>query len=295
MSAIQEPLSLFMGWKAGNWIARQRGKAKKPEQRYKLGSLACTTQKFPDKYSHTSTWVDKVWNISSIYARWIWSDGTNIYYSYGDYDGAKDYVLNGDTWEEITWNINVDGDSVWTDGTNIYHSYGTKQHVLRNGSWVAKTWKGLTDFYGDKVWTDGTNIYYSYDGIQYVLNGDTWVDKAWNVDDAIHPWSDGVNIYAYKAGFGVSGHYVLNGDTWEEKTWNIDIEYVNKIWTDGTNIYHSYDGNHHVLNGDTWVAKSWNGCDIGKYGTFWSDGTHIYLSSTSYDQTLEGYPNYVLK
>lgn len=30
MSAIQEPLSLFMGWKAGNWIARQRGKAKQP-------------------------------------------------------------------------------------------------------------------------------------------------------------------------------------------------------------------------------------------------------------------------
>ena len=30
MSKPTDPLNLFMGWKAGNWVARQRGKAKPP-------------------------------------------------------------------------------------------------------------------------------------------------------------------------------------------------------------------------------------------------------------------------
>lgn len=69
----------------------------------------------------TDTWEIKVWNNipKFFYSDNVWSDGTNIYYSYG-----KTYILNIDTWEEVTWESDVQlyGRNIWTDGKNIYHS-----------------------------------------------------------------------------------------------------------------------------------------------------------------------------
>ena len=72
-------------------------------------------------YTATATLADA--------AKYIWSDGTNIYYSYG----TNQYVLNGDTWEAKTWNglTKFYASGIWTDGTNIYYSYNTEQYILQ--------------------------------------------------------------------------------------------------------------------------------------------------------------------
>ena len=232
-----------------------------------------------------------------------WTDGTNIYSSYGynelDFGPSNcHYVLNGDTWEETSWNgiSSFQGYNVWTDGTNIYYSYGTYdssywtgddgtygQYVLNGDTWEDKTWNGVNPSSGLCIWTDGTNIYYSdyiytdsYHYVHYVLNGDTWEEKAWNgltSFDGSGVWSDGTSIY-YSDG---STHYVLNGDTWEEKAWYMTDGstgfHGGNVWTDGTNIYCSIGSNKYVLNGVSWEIKNWN---IDNVGGIWTDGKNIY-------------------
>ena len=264
-----------------------------PTSKYKIGDLSCKTIKFPTNYSHTSTWVEKTFNgFSDINSLSIWSDGTHIYHSYGLYEGNVDYVLNGDTWEVKTWNVDITGSEIWTDGTNIYYSHGKNQYVLNGDTWIPKTWGGLNDFYGSNVWSDGTNIYYSNfkspDWEQYVLNGDTWEVKTWNVNDFSDPWSDGENIYAVKQGvFSIGGIYLLNGDVWEKTSFDgFDLHYTGCFWSDGVNLYYSTSNTHYEFKNGAWVEKSW---DVAIYGNnVWSDGTNIY-HSTRYNPNRGSY------
>ena len=219
------------------------------------------------------------WNgLNSFDGQDVWTDGTNIYYSYFD----KQYVLQGNTWKRKIWNgcTDIVGRDVWTDGTNIYYSNGDKpntnhyQYVLNGDTWEQKTWNGLTMFCGRDVWTDGTNIYYSNAYNQRVLNGDTWESKTWNVDFLYGEkiWTDGTNIY-------FRDYCVLNGDTWESKTWNVSLGFPENIWTDGINYYYSSNTTQYVLNGDTWESKTWNGSNNFHGQNVWTDGTNYYYSS----------------
>lgn len=80
---------------------------------------------FFDKES--CTWVELSSN-SNLASGTVWTDGENIYSSYGD----KHYVLNKSTFD-----------------------------------WNEKTWDGLEKFYASDVWTDGENYYMSDDGKTY--------------------------------------------------------------------------------------------------------------------------------
>lgn len=51
-----DPLSLFMGWKAGNWVARQRGKAKPPEEEKTPVAFLYNGVRLPDI---NAVWTDK--------------------------------------------------------------------------------------------------------------------------------------------------------------------------------------------------------------------------------------------
>lgn len=83
--------------------------------------------------------------------------------------------------------------------------------------------------------------------------------------------------------------YVLNGDTWEVKTWNGLTSFMgSRVWTDGTNIYHSLDNNHHILNGDTWEEKTWNGLTSFSGTNVWTDGTNIYFSTSDRKNPMDG-------
>jgi hypothetical protein len=258
----------------------------------KKGSLVCRTISSPTNHEHNDTWQKKTWNgLSDFSSHYVWSDGTNIYWSYG----SEQYVLNGDTWEVKTWKGFTDlyGVNVWTDGTDIYYSASASydQYVLRGDTWVVKEWtfQSFEHFPngcgvgGNKIWSDGTNIYADVSFLQpvhYVLKGNTWQIVTWGSNltpGGDNVWSDGTNIY-YSAS---EDHYVLNGDTWEVKTWNgIGRFYGNDIWTDGENVYVSsqYLGQY-VLNGDTWEPKTWNGVEGLEGGiNIWSDGKNIYYS-----------------
>lgn len=85
-------------------------------------------------------------------------------------------------------------------------------------------------------------------------------------------------------------NYVLNGDTWETKTWNgyTEIDGGN-VWTDGTNVYYSNEDAQYVLNGDSWETKTWNGSATNIVGgNIWSDGTNFYCSRNGNQYVLNG-------
>ena len=120
----------------------------------------------------SGNWSAKTWTgLTNFNGNYIWTDGTNIYYS----EAARQYVLDvaTSTWSAKTWTglTSFEGRYIWTDGTNIYYSEATNQYVLdvSTSTWSAKTWTGLTSFLGPYIWTDGTNIYYSDGTSQYVL------------------------------------------------------------------------------------------------------------------------------
>lgn len=261
-------------------------KMKEPAK-YRVGRLACGTRAhvLPNTYAHTNTWVKKEWNISNndrsiSFGSYVWSDGTNIYYS--NYEDQ--FVLNNDIWERKTWNVEIHGNWIWTDGVNIYYVYDGRYHYVLNGdTWERKYWNNVPlGFYSKNVWSDGTNIYYSEGEAQFVLNGNTWEKKNWNNAEKVHGknvWSDGANIFATYN----SVTYVLNDDTWEVKTFNGNVIGVGSgIWTDGKNIYYShFTKDRYILNGDTWETMTWNvASDLSlttMYGNnIWTDGTSVY-------------------
>ena len=67
--------------------------------------------------------------------------------------------------------------------------------------------------------------------------------------------------------------------TWKPITWNVNL-LAAYTWTDGENIYNSYETDHYVLNKETstWEPKTWNGLASFYGGNVWTDGENIYLS-----------------
>ena len=247
---------------------------------------------------HGNTFFDKTWaglGSTPLYGHHIWTDGENIYYSYG----ASQYVLNKltSTWVAKTWTGLTDfyGENIWTDGNNIYYNAGTKRFVLNKATntWVTKTWtgtSGLGDFKGANIWTDGNTIYYSFGTAQYRLNKglNLWEAKTWNGNNNFNGnriWTNGENIY-YSAG---TAQFRLNKATsaWVFLVWAGLTDFTgNNIWTDGDNFYYSEYYNEStqqfvLKKPSTWVPKTWTGVtDFTGYDT-WTDGNNIYSSTST--------------
>ena len=230
--------------------------------------------------------VDFNWNTerpSSFSGQFIWTDGTNVYYS----SNENQYVFDRESssWEQMIWNglANFSGNNIWTDGENVYYSYNAGQYVLNKetNTWIEKTWVGLNSFTASQVWSDGTNF---YRGIYQKLNKEkgTWENITWNGAiglSADNFWTDGEDIYVSSGKY----QYVLNMDTltWNAKTWSglSDFSGYN-VWTDGENIYYSNYTEQYVLNKETstWIEKTWVGLNSFTASNVWSDGTNYYYS-----------------
>ncbi len=175
----------------------------------------------------TSTWEQTVFygldNASSFSGINIWTDGQNVYYSYGP---SEQYVLNKET-----------------------------------STWEAKIWNGFTDFAGSDVWTDGQNIYCSESkDNQYVLNKETstWEEKNWIFEkDRFYiygVWTDGQDIFSFSNTINGTECYVLEKQT---STWkflltlnleNMDYAFSPEyIWSDGTNYFYSQQSDQFIL------------------------------------------------
>ena len=264
------------------------------------------------KYVEPDTWEATSWdNASQLLGKYVWTDGTNLYYDFGG--ESKIYNKSTNTWVNKTWDSNPPsrGDYVWTDGENMYWSYGSTYMLTGNG-WIKKTWTGLDGYsiYKDSnIWTDGINTYcsiYDYKAYvdnakHYILNKNTgsWSKITFSNSNASNQiagaaqnvWTDGVTIY-----FSLNqNHYKFNIDTqeWGYKTWNQNpssgttISLQGKyVWTDGYSIFYSQDGIYKILDKSTstWSTKVWNGLNqSGDDGRFygedvWTDGNNIYLS-----------------
>ncbi len=236
----------------------------------------------------TSTWIAKTWSgYSGFSGVDIWTDGEKYYYS----NSSNQYELDSElgVWFPQTWSglTGFNGYYVWTDGDDIYYSNGLNQYVLdkTTSTFVAKTWSGLTSFSAPNIWTDGTNIYYSSGSNQYVLDKatSTWSTKSWSgLTDfsGILIWTDGEKYY--------DGSYVLNVDEnrWENTYFSL---YNYGIWTDGENVYYSYESTHYILNPEigTWIPKTWTGLTKFSGMDIWTDGENIYYSNSSTQRVLD--------
>ena len=198
-----------------------------------------------------TTWKNDSGEIT-IDGRYVWTDGTNIYYSLND---LNQYVLNGDTWDRQPWDgktVHLRGDYVWSDGTKFYYSYWqsssqTYLYYVLNGTTWNETKLLKEKMSGYHVWTDGTSLYASCGSEQYVFENGSWVEKKWNGLTSFSGagvWTDGKNIY-YSSG---EDQYILHGDTWEPYDWGINIESGVYIWTDGTNTYYTCGSDHYVIS-----------------------------------------------
>lgn len=195
------------------------------------------------------TTSSKTWSgLSSFDGNYIWSDGTNIYYS----GGYTQYVLDvsTSTWTTKTWNglTILYGDQVWYDGTNFHYDRGTDHYILdlSTSTWSAQTWRGFTsNFTGNNVWSDGTNIYLdSGSTTHYVLDvsTSTWIAKTWNGLSSFN--GNGMckinnDIYYISGGKG----YKLDISTYTfgpqitVTGWNAASAHGDSLWFDGTDYY----------------------------------------------------------
>ena len=86
------------------------------------------------------------------------------------------------------------------------------------------------------------------------------------------------------------------GNTWAKKEWaNPENLRIDGIWTDGENVYYSYDDEQYQLDKSTstWKPKIWNG-KLTKFrgANIWTDGENIYYSDL--DLTTNTPRNYKL-
>lgn len=257
----------------------------------------------------SNNWSTKTWSgFSEVEGYYIWSDGTNTYYS----NDSDQYVLQGDTWVQKVWNPNALGKvpqygyDIWTDGLNWYYSGGnnTKQYKLNEyGYWVNYSWNGYTSFSGQNIWTDGTRIFISKTSgnIQKILNRytSTWENVTWSGlsfnPDASNIWTDGEDIYLYN---GSSSNYILDKGTfnWTSVTINNlpPTFYASEVWSDGENTYYDYDTEgevaHLIWNKSTltWDTHSWAGIPGGIWGSeIWKLGNQIYSSYINEQYVLD--------
>lgn len=240
--------------------------------------------------NYTNVWENKQWNVQ-ISGKYIWTDGTNTYYS----EGTKQYQLNDSTlnWTEKTWGVLTDfyGRYIWTDGTNIYYSEASKQYKLVGTTWVQQTWIGLGELYGNGIWKYNNDIYYSRAKSQYKLTKNTsnWVPVSWeNLDSfqGYNIWYFNDKVYnSYKTNTQYI-HYILDTSTtnikWTRKLWANYKSFTGEdIWTDGNNIF----ADAYLLNSNevasikhiTWsnIPDNFDPINIWHIGntTYYSNGT----------------------
>lgn len=259
--------------------------------------------------NYTNVWENKQWNVR-ISGKYIWTDGTNVYYS----EGTKQYKLNDSTltWTEQTWTGLTDfyGSYIWTDGTDIYFSEASRQYKLVGTDWFKQTWTGLGELYGDGIWKYNDSIYYSRAKSQYKLNKNTinWSSIDWGNLDSFQGydiWYFNDKVYCSYNITHTSryAHYVLDTSTtdvkWKRKYWvNYKSFDGENIWTDGNNVFaggYRLNGNEVAsVKSITWsnIPDNFDPINIWHIGdtTYYSNGTiHKIINedTTSFDNFTE--------
>lgn len=119
LAPVIDPLSLFLGWKAGNWVARQRGKAKQPVA-YLYNGVRLPKLPEWDKAKYPYAFIETTFGFYylRVLANPLTPDGNSFRMTPpGLVAGAKidiaDYELIGwDEWSEVT---EITRDPLWSN------------------------------------------------------------------------------------------------------------------------------------------------------------------------------------
>ena len=122
-------------------------------------------------------------------------------------------------------------------------------------------------------------------GHVYQYNGTSWEDL--NISEADLVYNPNAETPQSGKAINMAVNKFIGDNTeliWEPKTWNnLPSDFGGcRIWTDGTNIYSSFQTSQVVLNKttDTWESKTWNISNInGQY--VWYDNDNIYYSGNN--------------
>ena len=134
-----------------------------------------------------------------------------------------------------------------------------------------------------------------YDALSSAQKTDA--SKVYFIKNTVPGWEDFdfEGRYVWTDGINVyysyeEDQYKLNGSTWEEMTWTGLTEfYGDCVWTDGTYIYYSEDSStQYKLNGTTWVSMTWSGLTDFAGNSIWTYGNDIYWSYGSDQYKLNG-------
>ena len=82
---------------------------------------------------------------------------------------------------------------------------------------------------------------------------------------------------------------------WTFKSWTGLTSFTGvHVWTDGENVYYSYESTQYVLDKatSTWTSKSWSGLTNFRGYYIWTDGENVYYSNNNSSFGITG--NYVL-
>ena len=183
---------------------------------------------------------------------YVWTDGSNIYYSFGLSQKVLD--ISTSTWNPKTWTVSdidfdrvLNGNYIWSDGSNIYcstDSFQTAKNYLLNpatSTWESVTFTGGPErLNGSNVWRTQNNTYYSSGTKTYRLTPSTrtWTDTGWSIE-VKKPWYDG---QYWHSSTGYDGGYVLNAaeTSWTASNHKIESHLMGgNMWSSGGRVFMS--------------------------------------------------------
>lgn len=165
--------------------------------------------------------------------RYIWKNGSDIYFSSADRIEARTYKLDRitNTWKKVEmrgtlfggWksvsftNIpaNFDTKYIWSDNKNVYYSNNNIQLQIDDISkkFIPISWQGeLTSFDGDKIWGNDYHIYYSNNDKQYTLDttSKSWTRIYWSYGDLTNYPIDSNYVWQ---GYNITYYSILSNST----------------------------------------------------------------------------------
>ena len=250
---------------------------------------------------NSSYWTPVTWKgLTNFDGKYVWSDGTNIYYS----SGSSQYVLNrsNNTWSTKTWSgttVQLDGSYIWYNpySNDWIYSNGSTQLAFNGSTWeetaFTQTGGGAASFTGSTIWYNGTSNSlraYRAGGTNYRLNGSrlwyTLKSTGWPAMSKSYLWyphdfaTEGKTYYSRTA-TGYQG--VIDNGAYSSISWGSVKPYQGAyVWHSANHTYYSYNGNNYVLNDDktAWLLTYWaglNGVSI-EASHIWHDGSNTYYS-----------------
>jgi len=250
---------------------------------------------------NSSYWTPVTWKgLTNFDGKYVWSDGTNIYYS----SGSSQYVLNrsNNTWSTKTWSgttVQLDGSYIWYNpySNDWIYSNGSTQLAFNGSTWeetaFTQTGGGAASFTGSTIWYNGTSNSlraYRAGGTNYRLGGSriwyTLTSTGWPAMSKSYLWyphdfaTEGKTYYSRTA-TGYQG--VIENEKYSSISWGSVKPYQGAyVWHSANHTYYSYNGNNYVLNDDktAWLLTYWaglNGVSLDA-SHIWHDGSNTYYS-----------------